>query len=125
MNTETRKCPECGKSLLGRADKKFCSDLCRHAFNNRIRSEENCLMRQTNKVLRKNRQILESQIPANRGSIKIKGSKLMALGFRFSYMTHCLSTCRGKTYHYCYDYGYLALGNDLYLLVRNTTNPDF
>ena len=26
---EVKKCPECGGKIIGRADKKFCSDQCR------------------------------------------------------------------------------------------------
>ena len=29
-------CLECGDKLFGRIDKKFCSDACRNAYNNKI-----------------------------------------------------------------------------------------
>ena len=34
-------CPECGDKLKGRADKKFCSDACRNAYNNKLNSDAN------------------------------------------------------------------------------------
>ena len=35
---EEKMCPECGKPVFGRIDKKFCSDACRNAFNNKANS---------------------------------------------------------------------------------------
>ena len=37
---EIRKCQECGAKLIGRADQKFCDDMCRTAANNRRRAQE-------------------------------------------------------------------------------------
>ena len=31
----SKVCPECGEKIIGRVDKKFCSDYCRNAFNNK------------------------------------------------------------------------------------------
>lgn len=34
-----RSCLDCGKALVGRADKKFCDDSCRNNYNNRIKND--------------------------------------------------------------------------------------
>ena len=44
--------------------------------------------------------------------------KLQRLGFQFKYLTHIYTTKTGKTYYYCYDYGYLPLDNDWFLIVK-------
>jgi predicted nucleic acid-binding Zn ribbon protein len=53
-----RNCPECGDKILGREDKKFCSDSCRNNYNNRINKDATNLMRNINNKLRKNYRIL-------------------------------------------------------------------
>jgi len=52
-----KKCAECGDEFIGRADKKFCSDQCRSAFNNKLNSDHSQFMRNVNNILRKNRRI--------------------------------------------------------------------
>lgn len=34
-----KNCPECGDKIIGRADKKFCSDACRNAYNNALNKD--------------------------------------------------------------------------------------
>jgi len=34
-----RKCPSCGREVVGRSDKKFCSDECRVFYNNALRKK--------------------------------------------------------------------------------------
>ncbi|MBO6222948.1 MAG: DUF2116 family Zn-ribbon domain-containing protein [Bacteroidales bacterium] len=36
---KARKCPSCGKEVVGRADKRFCSDECRIFYNNALRKK--------------------------------------------------------------------------------------
>ena len=50
---EAKKCLECGDKVVGRIDKKFCSDYCRNAFNNKVDKESKNLIRNTNNRLRK------------------------------------------------------------------------
>ncbi|MCD6065779.1 MAG: hypothetical protein K0S33_605 [Bacteroidetes bacterium] len=118
--TEHRKCPECGEKIVGRADKKFCSDECRNNFNNRQNSDSTNLIRNTNNILRKNRRILEELAPD--GKAKVHKNKLNDKGFNYTYFTTIYKTQKGSVYYYCYDYGYLALEHDFYLIVCNSKN---
>ena len=34
-----KQCPECGGNIIGREDKKFCSDYCRNAYNNKVNKD--------------------------------------------------------------------------------------
>jgi hypothetical protein len=45
-------------------------------------------------------------------------SKLLGHNFDFNFFTSIYITKAGNTYYYVYDQGYLALENDLFLLIR-------
>jgi len=118
-STETRICLSCGKMLKGRSDKKFCDDYCRNNYNNRQKANNhNSFVRSINSALLKNRKVLENILPGNKETAKTTVDKLQRLGFHFKYMTHTYTTKNGKTYFYCYDYGYLPLNSDWYLIVK-------
>jgi predicted nucleic acid-binding Zn ribbon protein len=117
---QPRACRACGKALKGRSDKKFCDDYCRNGYNNLQKSKNNysSFIRNINNTLLKNRKILESILPNDVETAKAKRDKLQHLGFHFKYVTHLYTTKTGKQYHYCYDYGYLPLENDWFLIVK-------
>jgi hypothetical protein len=117
-HVETKTCLTCGKPLKGRADKRFCDDYCRNSYNNQLKSASNNLVRNINNALGKNRRILESLLSEGEETAKANKEKLQRLGFQFKYITHTYITKTGKTYFYCYDYGYLPLENDWYLIVK-------
>ena len=111
-----KRCPECGDKIIGRADKKFCSDACRNTHNNALNKDSKNLVRNINNRLRKNYRILESLNPD--GKTKITKEKLLRLGFNFEFFTNIYTTKTGSVYFYLYDQGYLALENDFYLIVK-------
>ena len=113
---EKRKCLECGESFNGRADKKFCSDLCRNAHNNKLNSDNVNYVRNINNVLRKNRRIIEDLLPEE--TAKVSHHKLVDKGFNFNYYTNITTTKTGKNYIFCYEYGYLPIEGNYYLLVK-------
>lgn len=108
-------CLECGESIIGRSDKKFCSDQCRNTFNNRLNSDSTSLVRNINNQLRRNRRVLSELNPE--GKSKIHKDKMLTAGFSFRYYTHTYTTQKGTTYYFNYDQGYLPLENGYYFLV--------
>ena len=110
-----RKCIECGDTFEGRVDKKFCSDQCRNTHNNRLNSDETNLIRNTNRILKKNRRILAALNPD--GKANITREKLLMQGFNFGYITGYYKTRKGDVYYYCYDQGYIQTGEGFYTLV--------
>ncbi len=110
-----KKCIACGAVVLGRADKKFCSDQCRSTYNNGLNSDSNNYIRNVNHALRKNRRILDSLNPG--GKIKVPGSRLKEEGFDFRYHTATYKTRDGVLYYYCYEQGYLPIDKNYFLLV--------
>ncbi len=115
---EIKTCLACDKPIKGRSDKKFCDDACRNNYNNELKSITNNQIRNVNNALGKNRRILEELLPEGKEMVKTTQEKLLQKGFLFKYVTHLYNTKEGRTYYYCYEYGYLPLDNDWYLIVR-------
>ena len=111
-----RACLDCGSPLRGRTDKKFCDDQCRSTYNNRIKAESFSSLSPVNAILRKNYSILARLCPA--GKVRLKKDELLRYGFDLNYHTHLYETQTGNTYFFCYDYGYLKLENEVFLIVK-------
>ena len=113
-----KNCPECGEKIVGRTDKKFCSDYCRNAHNNKINKDNTNLVRNINNQLRKNFRILEELNPIDK--TRASKAKLQAKGFSFEYFTSIYTTKSGTVYYFVYDQGYLPLEGDYYALVKRS-----
>lgn len=117
---ELNQCIECKKNLNGRKDKKFCDDGCRNNYNNKINSDLNKNVKEINKALRNNRNILLTLLP-NDEKTTVSEKTLRTLGFNFDYITHIYKTKIGTIYYFIYEFGYLKLENNRYMLVKNKT----
>lgn len=113
-----RKCLDCGCTIRGRTDKKFCSDQCRNNYNNKLNRDTNNFMRNVHGLLRKNRRILADLYLE--GRCRIHKDALFALGYNFSFFTHLIETSDGTMYHYCFEYGYRETGDDFIELKENS-----
>lgn len=111
-----KTCPICGDPIIGRVDKKFCSDQCRNAFNNQRNGQSSELIKTVNKILKNNHKILTDLNPE--GKTKVSRKKLVAKGFNFDYFTSIYNTQKGTTYFFCYEQGYLPLEDGFYALVE-------
>jgi predicted nucleic acid-binding Zn ribbon protein len=118
---EEKVCLECGTKIIGRADKKFCSDQCRVSFNNKVNRDETAYMNNVTNILRKNRRILLELNPS--GKARVNRDKMNEKGFDFTYFTSQYKTKEGAIYNFCYEHGYLALENNWYLLVVKSESP--
>ncbi len=111
-------CLECGDKITGRSDKKFCSDDCRNAYNNKLNKDSTNLMRSVNNKLRKNFRIL-SALQFSEGKAKTTKTKLFADGFDFDYFTNLKTYKNGAEYRFIYGIGYKFLEEDWILVVKN------
>ena len=118
-----RNCPECSEKIIGRADKKFCSDQCRNTFNNRLNSDASNVVRNINNILRKNRRILHGHNNQS-GKSMVSKETLLKSGFSFNYHTHTYTTQKGAVYYFCYEQGYLYLEDKEMYLVVNQKDSD-
>ena len=114
-----KNCLECNDKIVGREDKKFCSDGCRNAYNNKINKDSTNYMRNVNNKLRKNYRIL-SELNTDEKSRTTK-TKLISKGFDFEFFTSIYNTKTGNTYYFLYDQGYRVLEDDYYMLVKKTS----
>jgi hypothetical protein len=111
-----RLCLDCDEPVKGRADKKFCDDLCRSSYNNKLKATDNNVVRSINQILKKNRSILKANNPT--GKTKVKHEILVSQGYNFGFHTHTYINKTAMTYFFCYEYGYLNLVNGEVLLVK-------
>ena len=96
-----KTCLECQDKIVGREDKKFCSDGCRNAYNNKMNKDQTNLMRNINNKLRKNYRILTELNPEEK--TKTTKTKLMSKGFDFDLITSIYTTKTGNVYYFVYD----------------------
>ena len=111
-----KTCLECHEPVKGRADKKFCSDYCRNAYNNKLDTGDKNLVRNINNRLKKNYKILCELNPEQKS--KTHKDKLLSKNFDFNYFTSIYTTQKGTVYHFVYNQGYLELDNGFFMLVK-------
>ena len=113
---EKKVCLDCGEPVKGRSDKKFCNDICRNSYNNKVNSDTTNYVRNVNNILRKNRRILEENLKGE--TTTILKQKLSDKGFNFKYYTNNIITKNNHSYIYCYEFGYLLLDKEMVLIVK-------
>ena len=116
MSEAENQCLECDDKLIGRADKKLCSDQCRNSYNNKLNRDSNNLVRNVNHTLRKNRRILTTICKKDKATSS--KDKLLQAGYNFNYFTNTYVTKQGSVYHFVYDMGVLELESEKVLIVR-------
>lgn len=114
-----RTCKNCGNALSGRRGKKFCSDQCRTEAHNKekTRSFHSPIVRNITNTIVRNRRIL-AKVLGDQATVKVTKIELVEMGFNFKYFTNTFSAPGDRTYFYCFDYGYMPLKDDLYLIVK-------
>ncbi len=99
---EDRKCAECGTTLVGRSDKKFCDAYCRNSYNNKVKRADEKFIMDVNRILRRNRRILKHLCP--QGKAVVRKDILDQLGYNYDHFSGIYRTKLG-TYYFCYDFG--------------------
>jgi hypothetical protein len=116
FSSTKRTCMQCGETIRGRRDKKFCNDQCRNDYNNFMNSDRVACMRNTNGVLRRNRKILES-ILQSFDNVKIPLRRIIDAGYQPDHLTQVQTTNIG-TYRYCYEYGIMMMEENMVMIVK-------
>ena len=115
MNANLRPCPVCGEVFTGRADKRFCSNTCRATNYNSKHSIDSASVKRVNRMLSNNRRVLK--MLNKQGTTKIDRYDLVYNGFNFDLVTSVSFNKNNQMYKYCYEQGYLELGENKVLLV--------
>jgi hypothetical protein len=109
-------CLNCNKPIVGRTDKKFCSDNCRATFHYSKTSDFNRFKNEVHAIHKRNRNILAKLNP--NGLCTVSRAVLEKEKFNFNYFTNLYRTKKGDVYWFCYDYGLKRLTkNNSYVLV--------
>ncbi len=96
--------------------------MCRNNFNNKLKSVDVNYVRNINNILKKNRRILELICPEEKQ--KTTRNALQKKGFDFNFITHQRKTQAGAIYFFVYDFGYLELENDFFLVVKDNRSKE-
>ncbi len=117
MSNYTGTCRQCGETLKGRRDKKFCDDQCRSQFNNVMYRENAALMRGIDRILKRNRKILEFFLRHHaRRSVPLQS--LTAAGLHPEFFTHTMPLKNGAVYRFCYEFGYMISKGQQAVLIK-------
>jgi len=122
LSAVEKKCLDCGETIRGRADKKFCSDQCRNNYNNKLNRDSNNFVRNVHGLLRKNRRILSELY--EEGKTVIHKDALYAMGYNFNFFTHVIESPDGLKCLYCFEYGFREKGNEFIELKKNSLYLD-
>ncbi|QEC70288.1 hypothetical protein FRZ67_19350 [Panacibacter ginsenosidivorans] len=117
-NNKPHSCWNCGKTLAGRSDKKYCDDNCRNEYFNRQKETERKEIRAIDLALKRNRRILKALFKEEKDTY-VKEKVLQEKGFVFNYHTHhTITKAKQDEYLFCYDYGYRKTDEGVYRIIK-------
>lgn len=114
-----RFCKVCGNQLKGRRDKKYCDQICKNQYHADMRALHRTEVSADLSFLFRNRTILH-EILDQEGSNKkkIPRSVLQFMGFKFNNYTGAHVNKQGKTYHFVFDYSWMAFSDKEVLILK-------
>lgn len=118
MTTPKRNCRLCKAPFSGRADKIFCTIACKNEYHVRLRRATAFTVRETDKILHRNRSILLEIMGKNKTQKKVNRLILEKKKFRFHYFTGSYTNSRGKTYYYVYDFAWMTFSDQEVLITK-------
>ncbi len=120
VERDLKLCPNCNKTIVGRSDKIFCCDECRTMFHNKKHREQLRTVNKIDRILKKNRSIIDNLYSVGRTRIDI--SVLRSLGFNFQYITSLKEgdTSASPCIISCFDYDYSILEDGTVTLYKKT-----
>jgi predicted nucleic acid-binding Zn ribbon protein len=112
-----KQCLACSVSIVGRADKRFCSVTCKNNFNNTLRKRTHSEVQEVIGYLLRNRELLATLMGE---SVKETFDRLVLTraGFRWEYHTSTYLNKEGKTYHLVFDYAWMEFSDQKVLVIR-------
>lgn len=111
-------CISCGKTFIGRTDKKYCSQACKNTFNYQRRSNTKSATKTIDTILHKNREILEVIMGPKRKRMKISKTELTKMGFQSEYITGFYINSQDKMYRYVYDFAWMEFTGEKVMIVK-------
>ncbi len=113
-----KTCKICSKTILGRSDKKFCSQRCKNYYHINLRKVTITATANIDEILHRNRSILLELLGKHQPQLKLDRIVLEKTNFKFKYHTHSHINKEGKTMNWVYDFGWMQFSNNQILIVR-------
>ena len=110
-------CRECGAPLSGRPDKQFCNNDCRTAWHNRNYYKRLRPMAAVNRILSRNRRLLERAHSLGLRSISLSDSRMA--GYDVHFFTSLERPLIGPAVYHIYEYSFCLRGNKICSLAKN------
>lgn len=101
---ERHHCLECGKTVYGRPDKKFCSDECKNSWHNEEKRHDRATRRRAIAAIDRNYDILRQLL--SYGATGAPLEDLTRLGFNPEAVTAVKTKTNGHPAYCCYDVQY-------------------
>jgi len=128
---EAKHCLECGKPIYeGRADKKFCGNICRSKYHNKGNSDSNWIIKKIDQQSHLNHEILTKYYPISKGKKGIPLDILITDGFDHKVHFGCPIRINAKIrplfmyFSYKYKYRYDRENNEITIYEMKTRlNP--
>ena len=116
-------CPICGKNIVGRSDKKFCSTKCKNNYHHPSKNLKGDQIKMVNTFLFQNFKIMES-IFSNERKDKLMVPRILLdkMGFHYAYSTGCYINKQKKLYRYIYNYAWMEFSDQRLMLIRSNTD---
>ena len=111
-------CKICKKNVIGRQGKLFCSSSCKNIYHKGLRNFVKQKTIQIDKILHRNRAILQEFLGKRKVQIKVKRIALSKKKFDFKYHTHFYINKSGKMYHNVYDLAWMEFSDDEVLILK-------
>ena len=123
MEEEKKYCPNCRGLIIGRSDKRFCSDSCRTMFHNRIYRDRHGELTRIDRILKRNHSIIEKLYVT--GKRKIQFTDLFGMGFNFDYITSLRENPdNGSSFILgCYDYTFVISHDGTVVIRKRRPTP--
>lgn len=114
------KCIQCHKKMEGRADKKYCDNHCKSAYQYaKSKTKEKSRFQIVQNQLKINRKVLKRHNKI--GKTTIRKVELLKEGFNPKYFTNYWRTQKGEVYWFVFEYGFHQIKErniDKYVLVQ-------
>jgi len=112
-------CLQCNDPITsGRADRKFCSHLCKNEFHNAKKIREHAEIKKVTLALKKNRRMLKNMV-GDSHEVIIKKNVLTQMGYQFGYYTHHVKNSDGE-YTFCFDFGFTIVDKNAVKIVQHS-----
>lgn len=113
---EEQRCRQCDKVIHGRSDKKFCTDLCRNAHNNKKNAVPSAYSRKIVNILLRNRKVLSELSDGQTFPLSVPLPDLQLRGFRSDYHTGRSQMKRHETLR-CFEFEYRLYKNKKVVII--------